>query len=113
MFRIDYDDSYILWLNGVEIGRTANIATLSPVGEIPKWDVSKIVDSMPDVEATKVPKGSLTKTVGRTCNTERTGVHETIHELRLVLNLGGGSGLSVEAANRLTTTWGRLKNHLD
>ena len=65
MFRIDYDDSYILWLNGVEIARSANIATLSPAPEIPAWDVSKIVDSMPDVEATKVPKGNRTKTVGR------------------------------------------------
>ena len=40
MFRIDYDDSYIFWLNGVEIARSANIATLSPIGEIPAWDVS-------------------------------------------------------------------------
>ncbi|RKU19859.1 hypothetical protein C6500_10060 [Candidatus Poribacteria bacterium] len=40
-------------------------------------------------------------------------VHETIHEFEIDVKFGGGSGLSVEAANRLTTTWGRLKNHLD
>ena len=114
MFRIDYDDSYILWLNGVEIARSANIATLSPIGEIPTWDVSKIVDSMPDVEATKVPKGKPNKDRWKKPVTPRDrDVHETIHEFEIDVKFGGGSGLSVEAANKLTTTWAQLKGNLD
>ena len=114
MFRIDYDDSYILWLNGVEIGRSANIATLSPVGEIPVWDVSKIVDSMPDVEATKVPKGKPNKDRWKRAVTPRDrDVSETIHEFEIDVKFGGGSGLSVEAADKLTTAWARLKVDLD
>ena len=114
MFRIDYDDSYILWLNGVEIARSANIATLSPIGEIPAWDVSKIVDSMPDVEATKAPKGKPNKDRWKKPVTPRDrDVHETIHEFEIDVKFGGGSGLSVEAANKLTTTWAQLKGNLD
>ena len=114
MFRIDYDDSYILWLNGVEIGRSANIATLSPVGEIPAWDVSQIVDSMPDVEATKVPKGKPNKDRWKRAVTPRDrDVHETIHEFEIDVKFGGGSALSVEAEDKLTTTWARLKVDLD
>ena len=114
MFRIDYDDSYILWLNGVEIARSANIATLSPIGEIPTWDVSKIVDSMPDVEATKVPNGKPNKDRWKKPVTPRDrDVHETIHEFEIDVKFGGGSGLSVEAANKLTTTWAQLKGNLD
>ena len=114
MFRIDYDDSYILWMNGVEIARSANIATLSPIGEIPTWDVSKIVDSMPDVEATKVPNGKPNKDRWKKPVTPRDrDVHETIHEFEIDVKFGGGSGLSVEAANKLTTTWAQLKGNLD
>ena len=114
MFRIDYDDSYILWMNGVEIARSANIATLSPIGEIPVWDVSKIVDSMPDVEATKVPKGKPNKDRWKKPVTPRErDVHETIHEFEIDVEFGGGSALSVEAADKLTTTWAKLKDHLD
>ena len=114
MFRIDYDDSYILWLNGVEIGRSANIATLSPVGEIPAWDVSKIVDSMPDVEATKVPKGTPNEDRWKKPVTPREqDVHETIHEFEIDVEFGDGSVVSVEAADKLATTWARLKVDLD
>ena len=110
MFRIDYDDSYILWLNGVEIGRSANIATLSPVGEIPVWDVSKIVDSMPDVEATKVSSGQPNEDRWKKPVTPRErDVHETIHEFEIDVEFGDGSVVSVEPADKLTTTWARLK----
>ena len=114
MFRIDYDDSYILWLNGVEIGRSANIATLSPVGEIPTWDVSKIVGSMPGAEATRVPKGKPNKDRwDRDVTPRERDVSETIHEFEINVKFGGGSALSVEAANKLTTVWARLKGYSD
>jgi hypothetical protein len=106
--RVDYDDSYILWLNGVEIARSANIATLSPMGEIPAWDVSQVVDSMPDVEATKVPAGMpnaerWTKPV--TPFTE--DVHETIHEL--VIAVEPAVTTAVEAKGKLATVWAGLR----
>jgi hypothetical protein len=106
--RIDYDDSYILWLNGVEIARSANIATLSASPEIPAWDVSKVVDSMADVEATKVPAGMP--------NSDRWAkpvtpfdqdVHETIHEIVVAVDFGGST--PVEPGGKLTTTWGYMK----
>jgi len=109
-FRLDYDDSYILWFNGVEIARTANIATLSPVGEVPVWDVSKIVDSMPDVEATKVPKGKPnTDRWKRAVTPREQDVHETIHVFDIEVAFGGASAMPVESLGKLTTTWGNLK----
>jgi len=108
--RVDYDDSYIFWLNGTEIARTANIATLSASPEIPAWDVSKVVDSMPDIEATKVPAGKP--------NPDRwdepvtpfeQDVHETIHVIEIDVDFGGGTVLAVEPGGKLTTSWGNLK----
>ncbi len=111
-FRIDYDDSYILWLNGVEIARSANIATLSPVGEVPAWDVSKVVDSMPDVEATKVPKGNPNPDRWQKPVTPKEqDVTETIHIFDIEVEFGGASATAVEASGKLTTTWADLKRN--
>ena len=111
-FRIDYDDAYILYLNGEEIARSAAIATLSPVGEIPTWDVSKVQDSMPDVEATKVPKGKPNSDRWKKPVTPRErDVHETIHEFDTDVKFGGGSALAVEASGKLATTWADLKRN--
>ena len=111
-FRIDYDDSYILWLNRVEIARTANIATLSPVGEVPAWDVSKVVDSMPDIEATKVPKGKPNPDRWkRPVTPKEQDVHETIHDFDIDVEFGGSSALPVEPPGKLTTIWGDLKQN--
>ncbi|MAF10311.1 hypothetical protein CMK11_07660 [Candidatus Poribacteria bacterium] len=110
ILRIDYDDTYILWLNGTEIARGAAIATLTETPEIPAWDISKVQDSMPDVEATKVPAG--------TPNADRwdkpvtpfeQDVHETIHEIEIDVDFGGDSVLAVEPGGKLTTTWGKMK----
>lgn len=57
IFRVDYDDAYIIWLNGVEIARTANVAALSPVGQVPKWDVSAGRGVMAGHEASNQPAG--------------------------------------------------------
>ena len=111
-FRIDYDDSYILWLNGVEIARTANIATLTPVGEVPAWDVSKEQWSMPHNEATKVPKGKPNADRWNKPVTPREqDVHETIHVLDTDVDFGGDSAFAIEASGKLTTTWGDLKKN--
>ena len=69
---------------------------------------------MPDVEATKVPKGKPNKDRWKKLVTPRErDVHETIHEFEIDVKFGGGLALSVEAANKLTTTWAQLKGHLD
>lgn len=110
ILRIDYDDSYILWLNGTEIARSANIATLSASPEIPAWDVSKVVDSMPDVEATKVPAGKPNPDRwDKPITPFEQDVHETIHEIEIDVEFGGGSVLAVEPGGKLTTSWGSLK----
>ena len=106
--RIDYDDSYILWLNGVEIARSANIATLSAAPEIPAWDVSKTVDSMPDVEATKFPAGKPNSDRwGATVTPFDQDVHETIHEIQVAVEFGSAS--AVKANGKLAAVWADLR----
>jgi hypothetical protein len=110
ILRVDYDDSYIFWLNGTEIARTANIATLTESPEIPAWDVSKVVDSMPDVEATKVPAGKPNSDRWERAITPfEQDVHETIHVIEIDVDFGGGSVLAVEAGGKLATSWGDIK----
>jgi hypothetical protein len=110
ILRIDYDDAYILWLNGVEIARSAAIATLTETPEIPTWDISKVQDSMPDVEATKVPAGEPNDDRwDKPITPFEQDVHETIHEIEIDVDFGGASVLAVEPGGKLTTTWGRMK----
>jgi hypothetical protein len=107
--RIDYDDSYILWLNGTEVARSANIATLSASPEIPAWDVSRVVDSMPDVEATKFPAGMPNADRwGATVTPFDQDVHETIHEIEIAVDFAGGS-TAVEPGGKLATSWATMK----
>lgn len=100
-FRADFDDSYILWLNGVEIARTDNIATLSPVGEIPAWDVSSEQWSMQHIEATTLPAGQPNDA---RWNQGSIGVHT------IAVKFSGPDGLFVEPQGNLIATWGSLKN---
>ncbi len=39
-FLVDYDDAYILWLNGVEVDRSSGMAAFSRVGDAPDWDAT-------------------------------------------------------------------------
>jgi hypothetical protein len=39
-FLVDYDDAYILWLNGVEIARSSGMAAFSRIGDAPAWDAT-------------------------------------------------------------------------
>lgn len=109
-FKVDYDDSYILWLNGVEIMRTANITILSPVGEIPVWDVSKIVDQMPDVESTGVPAGKPNlDRWDRAVTPREQDVSGTIHAFDIDVAFGGAEALAVEPSGKLAVSWAELK----
>ena len=74
----------------MEIGRTANITTLSPVGEVPAWDVSAVRGAMGGHEA---------------------GAFEAIE---VDVEYGGQqpAAFPVESRGKLTTTWGNLKAQL-
>jgi hypothetical protein len=56
-FLVDYDDAYALWLNGVEIARSGNLAALSPEGEVPDWDVSAARGTMGGHGASELQAG--------------------------------------------------------
>ena len=97
--RVDYDDGYILWLNGVEIVRSANILNLSKVGDIPKWDVSAPRGVLPNHGATQQPAGKPNKN----------RAYQEAHDLDV--EYGGQDALSVDSRGKLTTTWGSLKKN--
>lgn len=101
IFKVDYDDAYILWLNGVEIARTANIAALSPVGQIPKWDVSAARGAMGGHEASNQPAGKPNKD---RWNSGRIVTHI------VDVTFSGPSAYSVESQDKLATSWGYLKS---
>ena len=108
--RVDYDDSYILWLNGTEIARNLNISGLTASPEIPAWDVSIEQWSMPHHEATKVPAGKPNNDRWNIAVTPfEQDVHETIHEIEIDVEFGGDSALAVEADGKLATSWGDMK----
>ena len=77
---------------------------------IPAWDVSAVTDSMPDVEATKVPAGlpNLDRWDEPVTPFEQ-DVHETIHVIDIDVDFGGGTVLAVEPGGKLATTWGALR----
>ena len=100
IFRVDYDDAYIIWLNGAEVARTANIAALSPVGQVPKWDVSAARGAMGGHEASNLPAGKPNK--------DRWN-HARIVTHIVEVSFGGHSSLSVEPQDKLAETWGNLK----
>jgi hypothetical protein len=99
-FYVDYDDAYILWLNGVEIIRTANVAVLSPVGEVPNWDVSAVRGTMGGHGSAEMPKGQP--------NDARWKAGKIVTTI-VGVEFGGQSGFPVEPQGKLTTTWGHLK----
>ncbi len=96
---VDYDDAYVLWLNGVEIGRSANLAALSPVGEIPAWNVSAVRGTMGGHGALEMAAGQPNE--GRW---NAVGVR-----LKVGVEFGGQSAISVESQGKLAATWGYLK----
>lgn len=42
MFQVDYDDAYILWLNGEEIARSPGMQAFSKAGDPPDWDATAV-----------------------------------------------------------------------
>ncbi|MCH8294744.1 hypothetical protein IH992_26970 [Candidatus Poribacteria bacterium] len=102
--RADYDDGYLLWLNGVEIARSPNLEVISKVGEIPDWDLTAPRGKMQNHGATQLPKGNPNK--GRWGDAK-------IAVVEVDVTFGGTDGLPVEPRGKLTTTWGQLKSSLN
>jgi len=99
IFKVDYDDGYILWLNGEEIARTANVAALSPVGQIPKWDVSAARGAMGGHEASN-------QAAGKPNPNRWTHALIVTHTVNVEF---GGQATTVQKQDKLSVLWGGLK----
>lgn len=103
-FLLDYDDSYILWLNDVEVGRSDNIKTVVPNG-VPGFSepLGKIaVDHEATILAAGKPNAERwKKAVG--------WGHNQLGKHVVAVGYGGLSGLAVNPIGSLTTTWGNVK----
>lgn len=96
IFRADYDDAYVAYLNGVEIARSTSMDLGgSKVGEVPPWDYSIAAGKVANHEATDLAAGKP--------NSAR--VYQD--EFTIAFNAVGAS--TVKSAGKLTTTWGDIK----
>jgi len=96
IFRADYDDAYVAYLNGVEIARSDSMALGgSKVGDVPPWDYSAAAGKVANHESTDTAAGKP--------NPAR--VYQD--EFTIAFDAVGGS--AVKSAGKLTTTWGDLK----
>lgn len=96
IFRADYDDGYVAWLNGTEIARSATMAAGgSKPGEIPPWDYSAVSGKVTNHEATVAPKG--------TPNPDRKYQDEVVVDFEPV------AATAVMPTPKLTLTWGSVK----
>ncbi|MGQ9609514.1 MAG: hypothetical protein ACUVWN_09440 [bacterium] len=97
IFRADYDDGYVAWLNGTEIARSASMAAGgSTVGTIPPWDYSSTSGKVTNHEASDMPKG--------TPNTARNYQDEFVIEFDAI-----GQATAVKSVMKLATTWGEIR----
>jgi hypothetical protein len=100
---LDYDDAYILWLNGVEIARTPVLNNIAP-GGVPGWN--ETMNKITDHEATILPAGKPNadrwkKPVG--------WAHNQLGQHVIQVDFGGASAMLVEPAGKLAVTWGNVK----
>jgi hypothetical protein len=100
-FLVDYDDFYILWLNGVEVARTPRINNVA-AGKVPGWDeVTKagVTDhESSDTAAGKPNAARWTKAVGE-------GAGQILQN---VVNVDFAT--SVDPATKLPLSWGEIKS---
>ncbi len=98
IFRADYDDGYVAWLNGTEIARSATMAAGgSTVGSIPPWDYSSASGKVTNHEASNAPKG--------TPNPNRKYQDEFVIEFDAI-----GQTTAVNPVIKLATTWGEIRS---
>jgi hypothetical protein len=105
-FWVDYDDAYILWLNGVEVGRSDNINTKVAAGTIPSWNqVLGITDhESTDTAAGKPNAARWAKAVGAAAS--------QIMKHTPQYDFGGNLPQPVESKGKITSVWGKIKNQV-
>lgn len=93
---VDFDDGYVIWLNGVEIARSPQLAN---AGEFPAWDYGAAVGKVvPNHEASDLPAGKP--------NAAR-WAHAAVvrHEIAFVAQ----APTAVDPKGKLAGTWAALK----
>lgn len=93
----DYDDSYIVWLNGVMIAFGGS----PPLGDPPAWNATQGGNGS-NHESSDQVAGKPNK-----IRWDRPEIQKTIASFRFA----GSSAVSVDSAGKLTTTWGNLKKN--
>jgi len=96
IFRADYDDGYVAYLNGVEIARSDSMALGGSVpGEVPPWNYSADAGKVTNHEATDLAAGIP--------NPAR------VYQDEFTIAFDAVGGTAVKSASKLATTWGDIK----
>lgn len=91
---VDYDDAYIVWINGVETAFNGG----PPAGNPPAWNAAQ--GGVGGHGATEVAAGKPNKT-----RWELSG----IDRITVPFRYGGSSAMAVSPKSKLATTWGNIK----
>ncbi|MBM3215582.1 hypothetical protein FJZ36_11785 [Candidatus Poribacteria bacterium] len=93
----DFDDGYIVWLNGVEIARSAQMKN---AGDTPKWDYGAAGGLVvPNHEASDLAAGKPNADRWKHAAIEKTNV-----------SFAAQAGAAVEPSGKLATAWAELKS---
>jgi len=96
VFRADYDDAYVAYLNGVEIARSTSMDPGgSKPGEVPPWDYSIAGGKLANHESTDLAAGKP--------NPAR------VYQDEFTIAFDAVGGTAVKSAGKLATTWGDIK----
>ena len=99
---VDYDDAYIAWLNGVEIGRSSSVTAKGlKVGDEPAWDFSS--GGITNRASCELAAGKPNPNRW-TCGAIETAVFKA--------DFGGASAMPVEPVGKLAVTWGEVKSSI-
>ncbi len=93
---VDYDDQCIAWLNGIEILRSPGAPGRE--GEIPAWNASQ--GGVPNHGSQELAAGKPNKNRWNSGGQQKSVID---------FNFAGNSALAVDAKEKLSVTWGRLK----
>ncbi len=93
IFRADYDDQYIAWLNGVEISRSNGINSDDP---IPPWNIGLI-------RGGSIANHGATELIAGKPNPNRK------YQVEVIVDFVPSA--SIKALGNLTTSWGKIKHN--
>ena len=103
IFKADYDDAYVAYLNGVEIARSASMSPGGSVpGEVPPWDYSMEGGKLANHESSS-DNGNNPNGAKGTPNPNR------VYQDEFTIEFDAVGGTAVKSAGKLATTWGDIK----